>query len=195
VTDIDSVRHAGWRRLDGKPGYHRRMSEELFVPDDFAVPGGLTAAEFRMAPLGPQYNEADYAAWTASIDHIRAAPGFGESGWPHQMSPDDNLRDLERHAEDFAGCRRFTCTVLSSGTGDVIGCVYIYPPRRQGRPGRQRRKPAGRVGKVLGARRPRHARRGPGMAGTRLAIRLDRVRPADLTLATARAPSGTAAGR
>jgi hypothetical protein len=43
------------------------------------------------------------------------------------MSLDDNLRDLERHAQDFAGRRGFTYTVLSAGTGDVIGCVYIYP--------------------------------------------------------------------
>ena len=55
------------------------MSEELFVPEDFAVPDGFIAAEFRLTPLGPQHNEADYAAWTASIDHIRATPGFGEA--------------------------------------------------------------------------------------------------------------------
>jgi hypothetical protein len=47
------------------------------------------------------------------------------------MSLDDNLGDLERHAQDFAGRRGFTYTVLSTGTGDVIGCVYIYPPRGQ----------------------------------------------------------------
>ena len=108
------------------------MSEELFVPEDFAVPDGLTAAQFRLAPLGPQHNESDYAAWTASIDHIRATPGFAGSSWPHPMSLDDNLRDLERHAQDFAARRGFTYTVLSPDDGDVIGCVYIYPPRGQG---------------------------------------------------------------
>jgi hypothetical protein len=108
------------------------MSEELFVPEDFVVPDGLLAAEFRLAPLGPQHNEADYAAWTASIDHIRATPGFGGRSWPHQMSLDDNLRDLERHAQDFAARRGFTYTVLSADAGDVIGCVYIYPSRSQG---------------------------------------------------------------
>jgi hypothetical protein len=115
----------------GKPGYHRLMSEELFVPEDFAVPDGLIAAEFRLAPLGPQHNEADYAAWTASMDHIRATPGFGGSSWPHQMSLDDNLRDLEGHARDFAARRGFTYTVLSTDADDVIGCVYIYPLRGQ----------------------------------------------------------------
>ena len=107
------------------------MSEEPFVPEDFAVPDGFMAAEFRLAPLGPQHNEADYAAWTASIAHIRATPGFAGSNWPHPMSLDDNLRDLERHARDFAARRGFTYTVLSTDADDVIGCVYIYPPHGQ----------------------------------------------------------------
>jgi hypothetical protein len=104
------------------------MSDPLFVPIDFAVPNGLTAGEFRLEPLGPQHNAPDYAAWTASIDHIRGTPGFAGWGWPHEMSQADNLRDLQRHAQDFAERRGFTYTVLSTGTGDVIGCVYIYPP-------------------------------------------------------------------
>jgi hypothetical protein len=110
------------------------MSDELFVPADFAVPGGLTAGEFRLEPLGPQHNAADYAAWTASIGHIRATPGFAGKSWPHEMSLAENLSDLERHAQDFAERRGFTFTVLSTSTGEVIGCVYIYPPRG-GEPG------------------------------------------------------------
>jgi hypothetical protein len=106
------------------------MSGELFVPADFAVPKGLVTEDFRLAPLGPQHNEADYAAWTTSIDHIRATPGFADGDWPHEMSLADNLRDLQRHAQDFAGRRGFTYTVLSTATGEVIGCVYIYPPGR-----------------------------------------------------------------
>jgi hypothetical protein len=101
------------------------VSDELFVPEGFAAPDGLIAGEFRLAPLGPQHNEADYAAWTASIDHIRATPGFPDGNWPREMSLIDNLRDLARHAHDFADRRGFT--VLSTSTEDVIGCVYIYP--------------------------------------------------------------------
>src|SRR5215471_13137781 len=107
------------------------MSDAPFVPADFAVPDGLAAEEFRLEPLGPEHNAADYAAWTASMDHIRATPGFAGRGWPHEMSPEDNLRDLERHARDFAERRGFTYTVLSAEAGDVIGCVYIYPARSQ----------------------------------------------------------------
>jgi hypothetical protein len=50
------------------------MSDQLFVPADFVIADGLTAEEFRLEPLGPQYNAADYAAWTASISHIQATP-------------------------------------------------------------------------------------------------------------------------
>src|SRR5215475_6367887 len=111
------------------------MSDRLFVPPDFAVPGGLTTEEFRLEPLGPQHNAADYAAWTASIGHIQATPGFAGRGWPHEMSLAENLGDLERHAQDFAERRGFTYTVLSTGTGEVIGCVYIYPPRDESQGG------------------------------------------------------------
>jgi hypothetical protein len=118
------------------------MSDGLFVPEDFAVPDGLIAEEFRLTPLGPQHNEADYAAWTASMDHIRATPGFPDGRWPREMSLSENLRDLERHAQDFAGRRGFTYTVLSAGAGDVIGCVYIYPARGHVPGGPGGRRPA-----------------------------------------------------
>ena len=105
------------------------MGDQLFVPADFAVPDGLAAGEFRLEPLGPQHNDSDYAAWTGSTSHIQATPGFAGTGWPHEMSLAENLGDLERHARDFSERRGFTYTVLSNSTGNVIGCVYIYPPR------------------------------------------------------------------
>ena len=62
------------------------------------------------------------------LEHIRATPGWEERDWPppEGMSAEENLRDLERHAADFAARRGFTYTVLAPD-GDVIGCVYIYP--------------------------------------------------------------------
>jgi hypothetical protein len=98
-----------------------------FVPADFDVPLRLDTPEFRLEPLGPQHNEADYAAWSSSVEHIHATPGWEESSWPREMTLDDNRRDLERHADDFAQRAGFTYTVLDSSDGDVIGCVYIYP--------------------------------------------------------------------
>jgi hypothetical protein len=105
------------------------VSEAVFVPSDFAVPHRLDAEQFRLEPLGPQHNVADYAAWTSSMEHIHATPGFTATRWPRPMTLAENLDDLERHAKDFRERRGFTYTVLDSTTGDVIGCVYIYPPR------------------------------------------------------------------
>jgi hypothetical protein len=99
-----------------------------FVPDGFAVPRELVTEEFRLEPLGPQHNAGDYEAWMSSIDHIRATPGFEGRRWPDPgMTPEQNLGDLQRHAEEFAQRSGFTYTVLDRGSGRVIGCVYIYP--------------------------------------------------------------------
>lgn len=101
----------------------------MFVPQGFEPPLGLTTDRFTLEPLGPEHNERDYAAWSSSIDHIRASPGYGpDSSWPHVMSAADNLGDLERHARDFVERSGFTYTVLDPG-GDVVGCVYVYPAR------------------------------------------------------------------
>jgi hypothetical protein len=98
-----------------------------FVPPGFEIPSGLMTPELVLEPLGPQHNEADYAAWMSSIDHIRATPGFVGRSWPREMTPEENRGDLERHAEDFRNRTGFTYTVLDPASRDVIGCVYIYP--------------------------------------------------------------------
>jgi len=95
-----------------------------FVPADFAPPRRFETPVFRLEPLGPEHNERDFEAWSSSMEHIRATPGFDRS-WPHEMTLDENRADLERHARDFEERTGFTYTVLD---GDkVVGCVYIYP--------------------------------------------------------------------
>jgi hypothetical protein len=115
-------------------GDDRGMAAATFVPPDFVVPSTLETPLFRLEPLGPQHNEADYAAWSSSLEHIRSTPGFPDGRWPDDRPIADNLRDLRRHADDFEHRRGFTYTVLDPATADVIGCVYIYPdkdgPRR-----------------------------------------------------------------
>jgi hypothetical protein len=110
-------------------GDHHAMESASFVPPDFVVPSSLETRLFRLEPLGPQHNEADYAAWTSSIEHIRSTPGYPDGKWPDDRTFEDNLRDLQRHADDFDHRRGFTYTVLDPATADVIGCVYIYPDR------------------------------------------------------------------
>jgi RimJ/RimL family protein N-acetyltransferase len=98
-----------------------------FVPRDFDVPRRLETPQMVLEPLGPEHNEQDYDAWTSSMDHIAATPGWGDGRWPHEMTPDENRADLQRHADDFRNRTGFTYTVLDPANRDVIGCVYIYP--------------------------------------------------------------------
>ena len=98
-----------------------------FVPPDFEVPLEFRTPEFVLEPLGPVHNEQDYAAWTSSMEHIAATPGFRDGSWPREMTSDENRADLQRHADDFRQRTGFTYTVLDAASRDVIGCVYIYP--------------------------------------------------------------------
>jgi hypothetical protein len=95
-----------------------------FVPAAFTPPRRFETPVFRLEPLGPEHNERDFEAWSSSMDHIRATPGF-DRGWPREMTLDENRADLERHARDFEERTGFTYTVLDGD--DVVGCVYIYP--------------------------------------------------------------------
>ena len=100
-----------------------------FVPTDFEVPSGLQTAEFLLEPLGPEHNEQDYEAWTSSMQHIAATPGFAGRTWPREMTSEQNRADLQQHADDFRKRTGFTYTVLDPASREVIGCVYIYQAR------------------------------------------------------------------
>jgi hypothetical protein len=132
VSDVCAVAGAG-KALDHRPpgaaSSVRTVADPPFVPTDFEPPTALVSDHFRLEPLGPQHNEADHAAWTSSIAHVRSTPGFPDGNWPppEGMSLDRNLDDLRRHAADFEARTGFTFTVLEPVTGDVIGCVYLYP--------------------------------------------------------------------
>jgi hypothetical protein len=102
-----------------------------FVPPDFVVPLRLETPQFVLEPLGPRHNESDYAAWSTSIEHIHGTPGWEEEKWPRPMTLDENRADLERHASDFENRAGFTYTVLSP-EGDVMGCLYMYPSKKEG---------------------------------------------------------------
>jgi hypothetical protein len=104
----------------------------MFVPASFEPPTGLVTDTFVLVPLGPEHNARDYEAWTSSVPHIHATPGFDdrrEDSWPHPMTLAENLADLEMHARHFRAREGFTYTVLDPSDDEVLGCVYIYPDR------------------------------------------------------------------
>jgi uncharacterized RmlC-like cupin family protein len=99
---------------------------------DVVAPLRLVTAHFVLEPLAPRHNARDHAAWSTSIEHIRTTPGFapqewGGDEWPQPMTAEENLRDLEQHAAEFAAAEAFAFSVLDPTTADVIGCVYIDP--------------------------------------------------------------------
>ena len=102
-----------------------------FVPSGFVVPLAPVTEQFRLEPLGPKHNDSDYEAWSSSVEHIRTTPGWETSSWPDDRTLADNLQDLQSHADDFENRKGFTYTVLDPATGDVIGCVYIYPDKSE----------------------------------------------------------------
>lgn len=101
-----------------------------FVPGDFNVPLVLKTDFFRLEPIKPEHYERDYRAWMSSIEHIRSTPGYSSGRWPCEMSLEKNLKELERHAEDFIQRRGFTYSVLNGD--DIVGAVYIYPTKKVG---------------------------------------------------------------
>lgn len=110
------------------------MATTAFIPDDFEPPTELDVGPFRLEPLGAHHNDADHAAWTSSIDHIRSTPGYPDGSWPplEGMTLEENLVDLRDHADDFAARRGFTFTVLDRDDDTTIGCVYLYPSTAAG---------------------------------------------------------------
>ena len=130
VCDEPGLRPPGWSGGSSTVAVESSsLAEPTFVPTGFIVPLVLLGDQFRLEPLGPTHNDADYEAWSSSIDHIHATPGWESSAWPDRRTAADNLRDLQRHAGDFRNRKGFTYTVLEPQSDDVVGCVYIYPDR------------------------------------------------------------------
>ncbi len=99
------------------------------VPPDFVLPDPVATDEFRLALLGPEHNESDYAAWTSSMDFIRSLPGWETSSWPEPMTLEDNLGDCTSHLARSRSGIDFAYTVLAPDRDEVIGCVYFKPTR------------------------------------------------------------------
>ena len=98
-----------------------------FIPEDFNIPSSLDTEDFHLEALTPAVAEMDYEAVMSSRVRLRSV--FGENtDWPEDtMSLSDNIKDLERHHEEFFSRRAFSYTVLTPARDRCIGCVYIDP--------------------------------------------------------------------
>lgn len=102
----------------------RATDSARFVPSDFVVPLLYVDPPFQFVPIGPEHNEGDYSAWSSSIKHIRRTPGFDGHAWPREMTVEQNLGDIVRHADEFRQRTGFMYTVIVDG--HVVGGVHIY---------------------------------------------------------------------
>ena len=100
-----------------------------FVPEQFEVPAILESDRFRLRMLSIDDVDKDYEAVMSSAEHLSELWG---PGWPEGLTRDQNLVDLGWHQKEFQRRRSFAYTVVSPDESRVLGCVYIYPTRKEG---------------------------------------------------------------
>lgn len=102
-----------------------------FIPEDFEIPQILETEKFRLRPLTVLDVDKDYEALMSSLDHLKGF--FGpNSTWPRDLTKEQDLKDLEEHQKEFQTRSSFTYTVVSLDESEVLGCVYIFPSRKEG---------------------------------------------------------------
>jgi hypothetical protein len=100
----------------------------MFDSAGFNAPIVHRLLDVRLERLEEVHNDADFAAWTGSMKHIKATPGFakgdwGADDWPVTMTLEQNMADLADHHRAFDERIGFAYSVLRHE--DVIGSVYI----------------------------------------------------------------------
>lgn len=102
------------------------MEKKLFVRDDFLIPEVFETDHYRLRMLSVEDVEKDYDAVMESRSLLRSMSG---GGWPREgFTLEENLRDLERHQQEFMDRKAFAYTVVSLDETEVLGCLYINPP-------------------------------------------------------------------
>ena len=96
------------------------------VPAAFEPPRRVGLDGFTLEVLAPCHADADFLAVKSSAEDIRHV--FGpDNDWPcADISFEQNLADLERHAQEFERREAFAYSLLKSPTG-YLGCLYIKP--------------------------------------------------------------------
>ena len=107
---------------------HAQSDFPLLDPE-FKVPGTLETERFRLRMLTVNDVVKDYDAVMTSKEHLHEIWG---PGWPEGLTLEQNLIDLGWHQKEFQRRRSFAYTVVALDESRVLGCMYIYPTRKQG---------------------------------------------------------------
>lgn len=112
---MTSTRDTGW------------LPEGFSAPRRFELPTGHHLRQIRA-----EDSHLDYP--TVMDNQPMLWETFGEVwGWPpHDMTPDQNRRDLERHVTEMERHESFNYAIFDGQETTIRGCVYIDPPERSG---------------------------------------------------------------
>jgi hypothetical protein len=99
------------------------------LDSEFKVPETLETDHFRLRMLTVNDVVKDYDAVMSSKQHLNDIWG---PGWPEGLTLEQNLIDLGWHQKEFQRRRSFAYTVVALDESRVLGCVYIYPTRKEG---------------------------------------------------------------
>ncbi len=107
------------------------MYNAPIVPDEFAVPVQLETSRIRLRPLTINDAMKDFDAVMTSESRLRSVydPG-GE--WPLGLTLEQNTIELGWHQTEFQLRTSFAYSVVSLDESRVLGCMYIYPTRKEG---------------------------------------------------------------
>ena len=105
------------------------MIKKTLVSNQFEVPVMVETSVFRLRMLSINDLVKDYDAVMSSVERLTKV--FGDnSGWPKQLTLEQDLIDLGWHQKEFQSRTSFAYTVMSLDEQICLGCVYILPPYR-----------------------------------------------------------------
>ena len=104
------------------------MADREFVPADFAVPRELVAPPFRLEPLGPQHNAADYAADLNTLNQSKNFnPGNPPAVCPTSNTVDNGTQEWSNNGYPKQSGQILEClTVQTNGTGPNTIPDYLW---------------------------------------------------------------------
>jgi hypothetical protein len=115
-----------------KPAHAHVRIYNMLLPDNVFPPLRLEHKEFVLRPLQISDVVKDYDAVMSSIDHLQGVFG-SRSKWPSpDLSFEQDLIDLGWHHKEFQRRTSFAYTVMKPDESQCLGCVYIYPSKRDG---------------------------------------------------------------
>jgi Acetyltransferase (GNAT) domain len=101
---------------------------KAFLPPDRVELG----SGHHLRPIRPSDIDLDYPAVMGSQPRLWEI--FGRAwGWPPPtMTREQDLADLERHAEEMVRLESFNYAMFDRDETALLGCVYIDPPEKVG---------------------------------------------------------------